>query len=83
MSNDSELSSRLILVVDPDRLEAEHDYLMQQKMMLSKSSTLNELVTFKKELDKSERQREQLSDHLEVSGRIERRSGKIRTASRS
>jgi hypothetical protein len=34
--------------------------------MLSKSVTLNELVTFKKELEKSERQREQLSDHLEV-----------------
>ena len=50
---------------------------MQQKMMLSKSATLNELVTLKKELDKSERQREQLSDHLEVSGRIEQLSGSI------
>jgi hypothetical protein len=35
-------------------------------MLLSKSTTLNEMITFKKELEKSERQREQLSDHLEV-----------------
>jgi hypothetical protein len=35
-------------------------------MMLSKSATINEIVAFKKELEKSERQREQLSDHLEV-----------------
>ena len=35
-------------------------------MMLSKTATLSEMVTFKKELEKSERQREQLSDHLEV-----------------
>ncbi|CAF3166219.1 unnamed protein product [Rotaria socialis] len=51
---------------EQDRLQIEHDYLIQQQMMLSKSSTLNEMVTFKKELEKSERQREQLSDHLEV-----------------
>ncbi len=35
-------------------------------MMLSKTATLNEILTFKKELEKSDRQREQLSDHLEV-----------------
>ncbi len=35
-------------------------------MLLSKSATLNDMVIFKKELEKSERQREQLSDHLEV-----------------
>ena len=34
--------------------------------MLSKSATFNDLVLLKKELEKSERQREQLSDHLEV-----------------
>ncbi|CAF1033804.1 unnamed protein product [Adineta ricciae] len=48
---------------EPDR---QHDFLLQQQMMFSKSATLNELVTFKKELEKSERQREQLSDHLEI-----------------
>ncbi|CAF4370443.1 unnamed protein product, partial [Rotaria sordida] len=48
-----------------DRLQLENDYLIQQQMMLSKSTTLNEMVTFKKELEKSERQREQLSDHLQ------------------
>ncbi|CAF2321988.1 unnamed protein product [Rotaria sp. Silwood2] len=51
---------------EQDRLQLERDYLIQQQMMLSKSTTLNEMVTFKKELEKSERQREQLSDHLEV-----------------
>jgi len=35
-------------------------------MMVTKSATVNEMITFKKELEKSERQREQLSDHLEV-----------------
>lgn len=34
--------------------------------MLTKSATINDLSVLKKELDKSERQREQLSDHLEV-----------------
>jgi transposase len=34
--------------------------------MLSKSATLNEVILFKNEFEKSERQREQLSDHLEV-----------------
>ncbi|CAF1174346.1 unnamed protein product [Adineta steineri] len=51
---------------EPDRHQLDHDYLMQQQLMFSKSVTLNELVTFKKELEKSERQREQLSDHLEI-----------------
>ncbi|CAF0944563.1 unnamed protein product [Rotaria sordida] len=51
---------------EQDRLQLENDYLIQQQMMLSKSTTLNEMVTFKKELEKSERQREQLSDHLQV-----------------
>jgi len=35
-------------------------------MLLTKSATLNDIAIFKRELDKSERQREQLSDHLEV-----------------
>ncbi len=52
--------------IEQDRLQLEHDYLVQQQMLLSKSTTLNEMITFKKELEKSERQREQLSDHLEV-----------------
>ncbi|CAF4693613.1 unnamed protein product [Rotaria sp. Silwood1] len=51
---------------EQDRHQLEHDYLIQQQMMLSKPTTLNEMVAFKKELEKSERQREQLSDHLEV-----------------
>jgi hypothetical protein len=54
------------LLIDHDRLRLEQDYLVQQQMMMSKSATLNEMMTFKKEFDKSERQREQLSDHLEV-----------------
>ena len=52
--------------LEHDRLQMESEYLMQQQMLLSKSSPLNEIVQFKKDLDKSERQREQLSDHLEV-----------------
>ena len=52
--------------LEQDRLQMENEYLLQQQMLLSKSSPLNEIVQFKKELDKSERQREQLSDHLEV-----------------
>ena len=52
--------------VDQDRLRLEHEYLLQQQMMVSKSATLNEMLAFKKELEKSERQREQISDHLEV-----------------
>lgn len=56
----------VFLCIEQDRLLSEHDYLVQQQMMLSKSATLNEMMAFKKELDKSERQREQLSDHLEV-----------------
>jgi hypothetical protein len=39
---------------------------MQQQMLFTKSTTLNDIAIFKRELDKSERQREQLSDHLEV-----------------
>ncbi len=35
-------------------------------MLFTKSTTLNDIAIFKRELDKSERQREQLSDHLEV-----------------
>lgn len=52
--------------IEQDRLQLEHEFLLQQQMMLSKTATLSEMVTFKKELEKSERQREQLSDHLEV-----------------
>jgi len=44
----------------------EQEYLLQQQMLLTKTNTLNDIVLFKKELEKSERQREQLSDHLEV-----------------
>jgi hypothetical protein len=51
---------------DQDLARLEHDYVIQQQMMLSKTATLNEILTFKKELEKSDRQREQLSDHLEV-----------------
>lgn len=53
-------------IAEPDRHPYDHEYLLQQQLMYSKSSPLNELVAFKKELEKSERQREQLSDHLEV-----------------
>lgn len=35
-------------------------------MLVSKSAVANEMITFRKEYEKSERQREQLSDHLEV-----------------
>ena len=55
-----------LLSLEQERLQLEHEYLLQQQMMMTKSSTLNDMVTFKKELDKSERQREQLSDHLEM-----------------
>ena len=34
--------------------------------MLSRSAALNEMLNFKKELDRSERNREQLVDRLEV-----------------
>lgn len=44
----------------------EQEYLLQQQMLMAKTNTLNDIVLFKKELEKSERQREQLSDHLEV-----------------
>ncbi|CAF1520450.1 unnamed protein product, partial [Didymodactylos carnosus] len=47
-----------------DRLNPEHEYLHIQSHLM-KSNTLNEIVNFKKDLDKSERQRDQLSDHLE------------------
>lgn len=50
-------------LLESDRLQMENEYLYQQ---MSKSSPLNELVQIKKDLDKSERQRDQLSDHLEV-----------------
>ncbi len=62
----SRIARFVCILVEQDRLLMERDYLMQQQLMLSKSPTLNELVNFKKELEKSERQREQLSDHLEV-----------------
>ena len=55
----------LLPSLEQDRLQLEHEYLLQQQM-LTKSSTINDLSVLKKELDKSERQREQLSDHLEV-----------------
>ncbi len=54
-----------MISIEQDRVQLEQEYLIQQQM-LSKSATLNEIVLFKKELEKSERQREQLSDHLEV-----------------
>ncbi|CAF4616260.1 unnamed protein product [Rotaria sp. Silwood1] len=43
----------------------ENEYLMKQQTMLSKSATFNEMLNFKRELEKSERQREGLSDELE------------------
>ncbi len=54
-----------MIFVEQERLQLEQEYILQQQM-LSKSASLNEMVIFKKELEKSERQREQLSDHLEV-----------------
>lgn len=44
----------------------ENEYLMEQQSMLSKSATLNEMLSFKKELERSERKREQLTERLEV-----------------
>jgi hypothetical protein len=52
--------------LDQDYLQVENEYLIQQKTTLSNSTTLNEMLTFKKALEKSEQKREQLSDHLEV-----------------
>jgi hypothetical protein len=49
-----------------DHAQLENEYLIEQQMMLSKSATLNEMLSFEKELNKSEQQREQLSNHFEV-----------------
>ncbi|CAF2893391.1 unnamed protein product [Rotaria sp. Silwood2] len=43
----------------------ENKYLIKQQTMLSKSATLNEMLNFKRELEKSEQQREELFDELE------------------
>ncbi len=59
------LHSIYLWFLEQDRLQLEQEYLLQQQM-LSKSATLNEVILFKNEFEKSERQREQLSDHLEV-----------------
>ncbi|CAF0731240.1 unnamed protein product, partial [Didymodactylos carnosus] len=50
---------------ESDRLNLEREYLQMQSHLM-KSNALNEIVNVKKDLDKSERQREQLSDHLEI-----------------
>ncbi|UJR23876.1 hypothetical protein I4U23_026848 [Adineta vaga] len=49
-----------------DSLQAENEYLLQHQNILSRSTALNEMICFKNELEKSERQREQLSDRLET-----------------
>ncbi|CAF0764848.1 unnamed protein product [Rotaria sordida] len=50
---------------EQDHLQMENEYLIKQQTMLSKAATLNEMLNFKKELEKSERQREELSYELE------------------
>lgn len=52
--------------IEKDHRQIENEYLLQQQSMLSKSAALNEMLSFKKELEKSEIQREQLADRLEV-----------------
>jgi len=56
----------LYIKLEHGSLQLENEYLIQQQTILSKSATLNEMLHFKKELEKTERQREQLSDQLEV-----------------
>ncbi len=56
----------LYIKLEQGSLQLENEYLIQQQTILSKSATLNEMLHFKKELEKTERQREQLTDQLEV-----------------
>ena len=44
----------------------ENEYLINQQTMLAKSTVLNEMLSFKKELEKSERRCEQIAQQFEV-----------------
>lgn len=52
------------LDVDPRQLE--NEYLIQQHSLISTSAALNEMLSFKKELEKSERKCQDLAEQLEV-----------------
>jgi hypothetical protein len=55
-----------LFCLEQDHRQIENEYLIHQQSMLSRSAALNEMLSFKKELERSERNREQLADRLEV-----------------
>jgi hypothetical protein len=62
------------LYIEQDHRQIENEYLIHQQAMLSRSTAFNEMLSFKKELERSERQREQFSDRLEVNFHLPKNS---------
>ena len=53
-------------LLEAEQRQKENEYLIQQHSRLSTSAALNEMLSFKKELEKSEQKRQQLVEKLEV-----------------
>ncbi|CAF3425660.1 unnamed protein product [Rotaria socialis] len=61
----SSLLNRRRRTAEHDQLHLENEYLIKQQTMLSKSTTFNEMLNFKKELEKNERNREEHFDQIQ------------------